>query len=241
MDAPATVPFSTRLRELREGLGPHATQAWLSEKSGVDRSLISRLERGERLPTFEALRWLAPVLGVEVDALVAGTDAEGRLQDPGDSVPLADFQGAVATIANLQSKASDLEAINRSANETIAQERAARRAAEKALSDLRAAADRDAAKHRELQARFDAQGEELRRHRDMLTQAMADLSSLKKQGAELARELAETQKSAKATSLLATIGAAGSLMTLAHFLNNDTQEAKKPRSASGRGTKGGTR
>ena len=64
--------FHRRLHELLGKRGPDATQAWLSERSGVDRSLISRLMSGDRLPTAETLICIAPALEVTVEQLVGG-------------------------------------------------------------------------------------------------------------------------------------------------------------------------
>lgn len=52
-------------------------QEELSEKSGVSRSYISDLERGERSPGFEVVKKLATALGVTIDELSA-SEPEGE-------------------------------------------------------------------------------------------------------------------------------------------------------------------
>jgi transcriptional regulator with XRE-family HTH domain len=228
------IPFQIRLLELLEGLGPHATQSWLADRSGIDRSLISRLARGEREPTIETLQCLAPVLGVEVDALVAGTDAQARLENGGDSVRRSHLEGAVSKMMAYESTIADLEARCRTLGETVAQEQASRKSAEQAARSATAAAEHAATNLRELHARFDAQGKELARSRDMLAQAVADLSALKKQGMELERELQQTQKSSKATALLAALSAATGMATLTHFIGTEAVAAKAREGARGK-------
>jgi transcriptional regulator with XRE-family HTH domain len=234
MDAAVVVEFPIRLRERREALGPHATQAWLSDRSGVDRSLISRLERGEREPTVDTLQYLAPVLGVDVEALVAGTDAETRLRNAADVVPREHLMGAVAKMGAYEGTISDLQARNRSQAEALGHEQKARRTAEQAASDARAEADRDGAKLRELQERFAAQGEELQQQRTLLAQAMADFSGLQSHMEALKRELAATKSTAKAASIVAAMGAAASFATLAKLVSGEsTATASAPRAAKG--------
>lgn len=67
-----TVPFGVRLRELRESYG--WTQVELSKRSGVERSLIAKLEteEGRRLSAV-VLRRLADAFGLTMDTLVEGT------------------------------------------------------------------------------------------------------------------------------------------------------------------------
>ncbi len=55
------------------------SQAWLVETAQLSSSVVSRLVRGDRLPTFEHVAAMAPALGVTVDALVAGTDAAQKI------------------------------------------------------------------------------------------------------------------------------------------------------------------
>ena len=178
------------------------------------------------------------MLRVKVDALVAGTDAEARLQNGGDSVRRSHLEAAVAKMMAYEGTIADLEARIRSLSEALEGERAARKASEQAASNATAAADRATISLRECHARFQVQGKELQRSREMLAQAVADLSVVKKQGIELARELGETNKSSKATALLAAISAATGLATLTHFVGTETAARAGggwPRPAKGNG------
>jgi transcriptional regulator with XRE-family HTH domain len=62
----AAVAFGVRLRELREAKG--WTQAELGERAEMMYQEISRMERGERLPTWETLLKLADALDESLDS-----------------------------------------------------------------------------------------------------------------------------------------------------------------------------
>ena len=46
------------------------TQAFLAEKSGIDRTIIARIETGQHKGNVDTLRRLADSLGVTIDELV---------------------------------------------------------------------------------------------------------------------------------------------------------------------------
>jgi len=78
MDSPSSITahLSARLRELRSGSG--LSLDGLAERTGVSRSMISLIERGESSPTAAVLDKLAAGLGVTLASLFAareGTDA----------------------------------------------------------------------------------------------------------------------------------------------------------------------
>ena len=58
--------FGARLRALREAAG--LTQAKLAEKADMQPSVLARLERGEREPTWPTVLKLAESLSVTPDA-----------------------------------------------------------------------------------------------------------------------------------------------------------------------------
>ena len=58
--------FADRLRTLREAAD--LTQSQLARQARVSRQALSKLERGEREPTWETVRQLAHALGVNVTA-----------------------------------------------------------------------------------------------------------------------------------------------------------------------------
>lgn len=214
------LPFSERLQELLRGRGLEGSQAWLSERSGVDRSLISRIITGDRSPTAETLQALAPALGLDVVALVAGTDAASRLSAVADHVRRSDFEEAVGKVIEYEEKNRDLEARRRSLDDQLMREKQARRAAEEALNVARAAGEKAEQELVELRDRHEVQSDELRRHREALQRAISEFSTLKSRVAELERELGETKKSSRVSALLAGVAAVTSVATLAHFLGD---------------------
>lgn len=61
--------FSERLRKLREEKKPVKSMAVVSELCGLERGALRRYERGERIPTMEALVALADYYEVSLDYL----------------------------------------------------------------------------------------------------------------------------------------------------------------------------
>lgn len=52
----------------------HMTQLSVRMNTGIDQSLLSKYERGERLPTVENLLMLADLYGTSLDYLMDRTD-----------------------------------------------------------------------------------------------------------------------------------------------------------------------
>lgn len=61
--------FSERLRKLREEKKPVKSMAVVSELCGLERGALRRYERGERVPTMEAMIALADYYEVSLDYL----------------------------------------------------------------------------------------------------------------------------------------------------------------------------
>jgi transcriptional regulator with XRE-family HTH domain len=60
--------FAQRLRGLREAAG--LSQYALAKKSGLTKQALSRLELGERAPTWQTVQLLASALGVDCSSFV---------------------------------------------------------------------------------------------------------------------------------------------------------------------------
>ena len=79
---PEDLGFGQRLQQLRQARG--WTQAELSAKTKVDRSVIANYEGGHSFPPVPVLRRLALALGASVDQLVFDTaEPAHKLQDRG--------------------------------------------------------------------------------------------------------------------------------------------------------------
>jgi hypothetical protein len=87
------IPIGERILGLLVQVGESA--AWLAEKSGVERSTVSRAVKGERHPSLETLSAFAPVLGVTLDELVTGTTAAARVKDAQSLVSRDHYDAAV--------------------------------------------------------------------------------------------------------------------------------------------------
>lgn len=221
----APVPFGERLVELLEAQGEHASQAWLATRTGLDRSLISRVIRGERPPTAETLQCLAPALGVDVAALVAGTDAESRLDETADHVRRADYEAAVGKLIEYEGLVRELENRLRASGEGVATERESRTHAEREATSAKQELEHIMVKLGELRARNEAQAREVVRYQAALARAVAQFDALK-------ARIDDTKNSSKAASVLAGIAAVTGVATIAHFLGEDETPApatRKPR------------
>lgn len=223
------IPFGERLDKLLRERGADGSQTWLADRSGIDRSLISRILNQERIPTAETLQALAPALGLDVATLVDGTDAAGRLSAVADHVRRSDYEEAVGKVIEYETRIRDLEARCRSQEEMVSAEAAARRTAESATEKERAESERKGAKLSELDRRHEAQTKELARYKVALQRALADFSTLKTRVADLQGELGKASKSSKTSALLAGVAAVTGVATLAHFLQDEGPTKPPPR------------
>ena len=67
--------LAVRLRELRERhTRPIKSMAITSELMGLNRSVLAKYERGERVPKADALLLIADYYGVSVDYILGRTD-----------------------------------------------------------------------------------------------------------------------------------------------------------------------
>lgn len=64
--------MNNRLRELRKKKG--YTQLALQMKTGIEQALLSKFERGERVPPTETLIRLADFYGVSIDYILCRTE-----------------------------------------------------------------------------------------------------------------------------------------------------------------------
>lgn len=220
--------FHERLRTLLEERGPEATQAWLSERSGVDRSLISRLLSGDRAPTPATLTSIAPALEVTVEALVAGTDAEDRLEDASPTVRRSDYEAVVAKLIEYETENGDLRRRIASTKEAHVQcDKAARKAEQRlaeVLRDLKFAQRAES----ELVARLHHKEAELERYQTALAKAVAEFDGVRAQVAGLQRELGDAKASSKVAAVLAGIAAGAGVATLSRFLDRDEDREPAP-------------
>jgi transcriptional regulator with XRE-family HTH domain len=79
----AATGFARRLTQLRREAG--LSQLELARLSGVHRTVITRLESGERQPYWVVVVCLAKALGVPTDAFRAEGDFDPAPQPPGES------------------------------------------------------------------------------------------------------------------------------------------------------------
>lgn len=64
--------METRLKDLRKSRG--YTQVSIQMQTGIEQSLLSKFEKGERVPTTETLLKLADFYDVSIDYILCRTD-----------------------------------------------------------------------------------------------------------------------------------------------------------------------
>lgn len=223
--------FHERLRELLDKRGPDATQAWLSERSGVDRSLISRLLSGDRAPTTATLASIAPALEVTIEALIAGTDAEGRLEDASSTVRRSDYQAVVAKLIEFEAENGDLRRRLGSTKDANLRCEETLRKAEQRAAEASGEASRAHSAKRDLEEQLAHTHAELKRYQQALAKAVAEFDGLRAQVAALQKELGDAKASSKVAAVLAGIGAVAGVATLSRFMERDEDEGPEPDSS----------
>ena len=94
--------FGVRLdRLLRE---QSRSQAWLVAHSKLTSSVVSRLVRGDRLPTAEHVAAIAPLFGMSAAQMVADTNAESRVAEASQYVNRAHFESVHRQLVDAESE-----------------------------------------------------------------------------------------------------------------------------------------
>jgi transcriptional regulator with XRE-family HTH domain len=221
LDANETVliPIGERVQALLDQIGQHA--AWLAEKMGVERSTVTRIIKGARNPTPQTLQDMAPVLGVSLEQLVAGTDAEDRVEEAKNLVPRSALDAAIQQVIEFERKLNDMAARNRDLTETANRDRDLARAAQAELGET----------HRQLafvteerdRARRDARHHEqdARRYREALARAVVDVAQLQGKVQELGAAVQAGNQTGKVTAILAGVAA---VVSVANYLENADED-----------------
>lgn len=206
VSAAATVSIGARIKDL---LGERSA-AWLAEKAGVERSTVTRIVRGERNPTPETLAALATVLGMSLEQLVVGTDAEARVKEAANLVSRAHYEEAVGQIVRFERQVNDLLGQLRAEKEARLIETRKRRKAEELADALRAKCE---ALKQEVRRRED----DVRTYEDALRRAVADVAKLQTQVEELGKAVDRSRMTGRITAILAGTAA---VVTMASYLRD---------------------
>jgi len=210
--------IGSRIESLLEDLGH--TPAWLAERAGVERSTVTRIIKGERAPTGDTLRLLAPALGLTFEQLVENTDAQGRNADSVDLVSRAHFDDAIRQVVEFESAANRASLRLASLEEELQQELRRRRDAEKRAEE---------AEHRSKDAHAAATRNQADadRYKRALERAVAAIAALNTRVAELAKALEDGRIEGRATKVFAGVAAAASIA--AYLSNTNTAGSKTKR------------
>lgn len=235
------IPFHQRLQERLVALQPPRNQAWLAQMAGVERSTIFRLIKGERHPRLEVLQRLAPVLGVSVDELVQGTDAQERIVTASQLISREVYDAAVKQLAEYEGRLNDLEAKMRASETALRDEERHRKKESLALVQARIELERRERAYAAATARNRQMEGDLQRHREALHKAVAQISLLQTKLGQMAKALEETSATSRTAALFAGIAALTGVVTAATFLGGDESpdgdEAKQGKATSKRNRK----
>lgn len=215
------IPFGQRLQALLDGLQPARSQAWLAEMAGVERSTIFRLIKGDRHPRLEILQRLAPVLGVSVDDLVQGTDAQERVGTASQFISRDVYDAAIKQLAEYEGRLNDLEAKVRASAAALSEEEQQRKKDSLALAQARIDEERRERALAAATARNRQLESELHRHREALHKAVGQISVLQAKLAQMAKALEETSASSRTAAIFAGIAALTGVVTAATFLGGE--------------------
>ncbi len=220
------IPFGQRLHTLLEGLQPPRSQAWLAEITGLERSTISRLIKGERNPTQDTVQCLAPVLGMSIKELIQGTDAEARLQEASQLVRREDYEAVVQKLVEYEGRLNELEMKVRAERNAREQDEQRRKQAEQDLLVARRQVELEQRSLDEVTATNTHLRTELSRYRAALHKAVAEISSQRAALEKMAEELKAVSKSNRTTNILAGIAAFTGVVTAASFLSSSDESSK---------------
>jgi len=163
---------------------------------------------------------------MDLAELVAGTDAESRLAAGPDHVRLSDYQEAVGKVIEYETKIRDADSKARALQGAVEQEERARLTAEKAAEGLRADLGKNEAQLKAALVRIKQQQDTIDAHTTALQRAISEFSSLKTRVDALQAELGRTSQSTTANTILAGIGAAAGVATMAYFLGKDEPQKR---------------
>ncbi len=211
-----TEAFGQRLHRLLAVSG--RSQAWLVDTARLSSSVVSRLVRGDRLPTFEHVAAMAPALGLTVDALVAGTEAAQKIAEASQYVTRDHYEAVHRQVVEQAGWIGELESQLSAARSEHSQASAQHRTAHQALSDKLEQTARELSQaNRELAGAKLA----LRRHQAALHHAASDVAVLH---GKLAAVSAARTDPTRLAAALAGLDAIGNATAAAYLARVDGRE-----------------
>ncbi len=209
---PQEESFGQRLQRLLAESG--RSQAWLVDTAQLSSSVVSRLVRGDRLPTFEHVAAMAPPLGLTVDALVAGTDAAQKIAVASQYVTRDHYEAVHRQVVEQAGEIAELESQLSAARSEHSQASAQHRTAHQALSDKleQTARELSHATRELVNAKL-----ALRRHQAALHHAASDVAVLHGKLAAVRAARTDPTQLAAALAGLEEIGSAAAAGYLARI------------------------
>jgi transcriptional regulator with XRE-family HTH domain len=174
------IPIGERVTRLLQDRAQ--SPAWLANRVGVERSTISRLVKGERMPNADTLRDVAVAFGMSTADLISGTNAEEPAAEADRMISREHFDAAVQQVLASEREALDLRSGLRQANEELTDEKTRRAAAESRYSDA-------AERFSEAERRARHYEEDARNARDSLELAVTDVAKWRVEVETLAKTM----------------------------------------------------
>lgn len=217
-----TESFVAKLQRLLDDC--KRSQAWLAEQAGVPSSTVSRVLSGTRPATVEVIVSMVTTLGHDPWLFVQGTDAEARLAETAEWVRRADFVAMTSKLGAYEARINEVEEQLATTRGNLGRETERRRTREQELGEADLRCTRLTADLEDARATNHAQAAELRRHRQALSRAVAEIAGLHAQMRTLAGELKRTKQTTRVAAILAGVAALTGVVSASQYLRRDDDD-----------------
>jgi chromosome segregation ATPase len=185
------------------------------------------LVTGKRLPQLDHAEVIAPVFGLDVDALLCGTDAEGRLREFGSWVKRTHYESAIEKIVEFESRCNQLQERLREKADTLGFIQEKLDSEQGRADKLKHDSDRLSLELRVAKKKLSRSERQAKRYYRALERAVARLSEQNHQLRVLAEETASSRRSSRVAAIFAGAAAAAGVITIATLLG-DSEEPGDP-------------
>lgn len=232
-------PFAQRFIDLCKQANTNPSA--LATKVNVAHSTFTRIANGDRNPSVDTLTVIATALGLSLEQLVHGTDAEERVAEAQRLIPRSTLDDAVKQIAEYEHKARDQNRQLWQKEDDLEAERKKRREAEdernKAVSAHKAIEQAfEGAKERVMAAEKLAKEarDDAIHYRNAFEKAYANVLALESALKDLKESTKEAAFVGKVNTVLSAFTAAFSFGTYMNTTEEKSKARRKPKQNPGR-------
>ena len=217
------IPIRDRIATLLAALGQKS--GWLADKAGVERSTVTRILQNKRQPNAETLATLAPILGVTVEELVAGTDAADRVENARRLIDRRHYDDAVRQIIEAEQKITDLSRALHEVKDREEKEHNRRKDVEKILKTTHAELEAMKPKLEDALCAATRREQDVQKYRSALGRALTDMATLKTNAEQLGEQMkklgTQVGDSTVITSIAAFCAAVAAAMAFKSYLKDE--------------------